>query len=155
MPRDLEHVRLEKCFFRWLRRKSACVDIKACAFMVSTWRWLAKPWCFASRSGRAVRPAAFMNLTCRSEDRGFKRSTLLLTADDRSCCLPTANKPKRQLCFSFISSVFSSRWTKLWGLVCSEPNIAGVFFCPANFPLKQFSDYKCVMISVSSVIHLY
>ena len=82
----------------------------------------------------------------------FWRSTSLLAGDNGSCCLPTANESKRQIGFSFLWSCFIQvdeivGFSLLWTWYCRG------FFCTANFPLKPFSDYKCVMISVSSVIH--
>jgi len=112
------------------------VDMKAQAFMVSTWRYLAKPWCFPARSGRAVRPSAFMNLTHRSEDRGFGEAPRFLQViTDLAAYLQPMSRRGR-LVFLFFGLV-SSRWMKLWALVCSEPGIAEVFFALQTFHLNH------------------
>lgn len=80
-----------------------------------------------------------MNLTRGSEDRGFREAPrfLQLTTDLAAYLQQTSLRGSSA--FLFFPLLFHplSRWTKLWGLVCSEPNIAGVFFALQTFHLNS------------------
>lgn len=90
--------------------------------------------------------------SCGPEDRGFRGPNFLQLMTDLPAYLQQASWGGSS---AFLIFVISSRWSKLyfslfWIWYCRS------IFGPANFSLKQFSGYKCVMITVVTfVIHLH
>lgn len=126
---------------------SVCVGIKSHAFMVKNVEVIGQTMVFCFQK----REATLMNLV------GLKTevSEDLISYSWWQIFLLTYSKQAEEAALLFLSLLFHPDGQNCI-LVCSGSDNCRSIFGPANFSLKQFIGYKCVMITVVTfVIHLH
>lgn len=151
MPRNLEHVRLEKMLLLVPERKQYVCGYKITCLHGKNVEVIGQTMVFCFQKWEGSETGRFQE-SCRSEDRGFRGPNFLQPMTDLAAYVQQTSWGGSS---AFLFFVVSSRWSKLcfslfWTWYCRG------IFGPANFSLKQFSDYECAMIAVvTSVIHLH